>query len=396
MFEECCPVILRKGQRIQGAKATYEILRVVHTGGIATIYYARVIDQDRWVAVKVPAQDQDPSVESRRAKRVAREGVTLRMVEHPGIVKLIEELEHGGTPVLVEEFVLGGRMLETFSGKPATPQEACQIICRLIEAVGALHQRGIIHRDICPKNIIMDPERGPVLVDFNICLYEHHDNCNRAGTEFWSAPEHLDRAFDVPEASCKSDVYSLAAVFRFLLTGREPDRYYRSQRDVKSVRSELFSLRVPSEMIDILCRALSFQPSARPSLGDMKRAICRKAVEPARLPTILIEGKAIELGSLTEIGREHRCSTCVDKMMVYVKDPFPYVEKHHVRLTKTRKGEVEMIVLPGKNTVAIRRRAAQSFQLAEPNVSITLYDGDIVALAYNRQKGPYKTFTVMR
>lgn len=392
---------LHRGQRIQSGKESYEISRRLHTGGIAETYLAQVVGKDQWVAVKIPAQDNDPRVEARHGERLAREAIILRMIKHKCVVELHDNFDLNGIPILVEEYVLGGRMLETYIGNPANLHEACIIMRCLIDAVETLHQRGIIHRDLSPKNIIMESKRGPVIVDFNICLFSD-ERCNRAGTEFWSAPEHLDLTFDTPVASFKSDVYSLASIFLFLLTGQEPDRYYPSDRNLNFVRSKLNSLSLPIEVSNTVCEALSFDPDKRTSLNELREAV---ALSPNRQPIekpkirISLDNRTYEflLNSLRiDIGREHYCRKCEGKNMVYVKDPFPYLEKHHIRLIGNEGGEVIMEVLPGKNSVAISRNNGRSFHQIKSGVSAKLNDMDIVVLAYSERRGPYKTLSLRK
>jgi len=383
----------RKGQCVPGSRGLYEIRGFVREGGTACVYLGCNLDDGSSVAIKVPAESEKSDIPLRRSDRLIREGAILRKVRHKAIVRLIEQIDLSGNPCLVEEYVLGGRMLETFLGKPALVPEALRVISQLADGVGLLHSNNIINRDIHPKNTIMEPERGPVIVDFNTSLYVG-ERCNRAGTQFFSAPEHLDSQYDPPAAFFASDVYSLGAVLLFLLTGTEPDQYCRNEQDLDSVRSQLRRAETPARIREAIVTSLSPDPVKRPTLQRLKDIATGESSEMVAVAEIKIDGKAVVIRSLTEIGRQHRCSQCEGKEMIYVEDPFPYLEKHHIRLVPEKGRNLSMKVLPTRNSVAVSHDGGTAFERVDATTHVSLGRGDVVALAHNQKKGPYKTFVV--
>jgi serine/threonine protein kinase len=146
----------------------YEVVRQLGQGGFGLTYLAKDLNLARQVVIKRPnlsfEADRDYDKFLRRFKR---EGQVLAQVQIPNIVRVIEFTEIDGMPCLVMDFVAGETLNDCIRRRGYIPEnEAWQIFQKMASAVEALHQQGIIHCDIHPGNIIVQPNSEPMLIDF--------------------------------------------------------------------------------------------------------------------------------------------------------------------------------------------------------------------------------------
>lgn len=201
--------------RLQGLDG-FERVTFVARGGSATVYRAWSIESERWVAIKL----LDPS-----AHRVAdREAdVLTQLAHHPHVVDIEEVgVTDDGRPYLVEDFV-GGGSLEAQRGAGARfpPSRVIQLGVELAGALAAAHDVGIVHGDVKPSNVLMDPDRSALLCDFGIS--QTQSLAITAGQTFsvtvlYAAPEVLEGA----RASVQADIYSLGLTLYTLAVGEQP------------------------------------------------------------------------------------------------------------------------------------------------------------------------------
>lgn len=186
----------------------------------------RALDRrlNRSVAVKVlpPELSHDPAVRT----RFAREAHTSAQLSHPNIVPIHDVGERDGIVFLVMSLVTGENLATYLARDPRPPLTvARRIIAEVAEALGYAHQRGVIHRDVKPDNILIDRESGRVLVtDFGIArAVEAGSRLTQTGiavgTPTYMSPEQAtgDRGVDG-----RSDIYALGVVAYQMLTGRVP------------------------------------------------------------------------------------------------------------------------------------------------------------------------------
>ena len=124
---------------------------------MGTVYRAKDPAMDRVVAIKtIIAVALKSEQESEFRERFYREARAAGGLAHPGIVPVFDVGEHEGVPFLVMEFISGRTLAEAIKkGDRLTPERACEIGQRIAEALGYAHQRGVIHRDITPANILL-------------------------------------------------------------------------------------------------------------------------------------------------------------------------------------------------------------------------------------------------
>jgi serine/threonine-protein kinase len=211
---------VRPAQQIPG----YQILNKVGAGAMATVYRARQISLDRIVAIKVLPRRLSEDQEF--VSRFYREGRAAAQLNHNNIVQAIDVGESGGFHYFVMEFVEGCTVYdELASGKVFHEPEAVDIITQIARALHHAHQRGFVHRDVKPKNIMLTTQRVAKLADMGLAremtdLEAAMAEAGRAyGTPYYISPEQIRGQMDIDH---RADVYSLGATFYHMVTGRVP------------------------------------------------------------------------------------------------------------------------------------------------------------------------------
>lgn len=230
----------------------YELLEVIASGGMATVWKARDTRLGRLVALKRqhPAPPGDESVE-----RLGREARAAAALNHPNLITVYDFGTDSTGPYLVMELVDGPTLQDMVGGLDA--DEVVDLGSRLAAALAVIHDAGIVHRDVKPANVIMS-ERGPLLTDFGIATdpdatAEITQPGTVVATPSYAAPEVLDG--DAPTPA--SDVYSLGVVIDELIR-----------------RSGVS----PGPGVDqVIASAVAESPEARPDAARLAEAFTRAA-----------------------------------------------------------------------------------------------------------------------
>jgi tetratricopeptide (TPR) repeat protein/predicted Ser/Thr protein kinase len=213
----------------------YEIVRVVGEGGMGVVYEARQENPARTVALKVIR----PGLASGHVvRRFHYEAAMLGRLQHPGIACIYEagtaEIEAEQGPAtrrsfFAMEFVHGEPLNAHASDRKLSIRERLQIVARICDAVQHAHQKGVIHRDLKPKNILVDASGQPKILDFGIAravdasartaTWETHAG-QLIGTLPYMSPEQV--VGDPAEIDTRSDVYALGVILYELLSGEPP------------------------------------------------------------------------------------------------------------------------------------------------------------------------------
>ncbi len=211
---------VRPAQQIPG----YQILNKIGAGAMATVYRAKQLSLDRIVAIKVLPRRMSEDEEF--VDRFYREGKAAAKLNHNNIVQAIDVAEAGGFHYFVMEFVEGCTVYdEVAGGKRFGEQEALGVIIQITEALRHAHERGLMHRDVKPKNIMLTPDRVAKLADMGLAR-EMTDveaamaEAGRAyGTPYYISPEQVRGQVDIDH---RADIYSLGATLYHMVTGRVP------------------------------------------------------------------------------------------------------------------------------------------------------------------------------
>jgi WD40 repeat protein/tRNA A-37 threonylcarbamoyl transferase component Bud32 len=198
----------------------YEILCELGRGGMAVVYKARQAQLERVTALKMILSGAHAS--AAELARLRAEAKAIACLQHPNIVQIYEVGEHGGLPYLALEFCAGGSLDRKLRGRPLPPPEAAELVEVVARAVQAAHEKGVIHRDLKPGNILLTADGTPKITDFG--LAKRLDSAVTAsgsflGTPSYMAPEQVKGAGTIGPPA---DVYALGAVLYECLTGRPP------------------------------------------------------------------------------------------------------------------------------------------------------------------------------
>jgi hypothetical protein len=197
----------------------YRVVDRIGAGGMGTVYRVTHRATGAVAAAKVLHASSSSPVARDRFRNEARIHMALR---HPRIATVYEYMEVGDAPCLIMEFVDGETLEERIRRQPLTVQEALRYFASLVDAVGYVHQRGVIHRDLKTNNVKLD-ERGSLkLLDFGIAMGadtpRFTSTGNVVGTLIALSPEQLRTG----RADVRSDIWALGAILYEMLTGRSP------------------------------------------------------------------------------------------------------------------------------------------------------------------------------
>jgi eukaryotic-like serine/threonine-protein kinase len=209
----------------------YSILRVLGEGGMGTVFEAEQENPRRSVALKV-IRASVLSPESLR--RFSHESQVLGRLQHPGIAQIYEagtvQDERGSdVPFFAMEFVAGVPLTEHAARKHLGTRERLDLVARICDAVSHAHQKGVIHRDLKPGNILVDDSGQPKILDFGVARATNSDIQQTTlqtdvgqliGTVPYMSPEQV--AGDPSALDTRSDVYALGVIAYELLVGRLP------------------------------------------------------------------------------------------------------------------------------------------------------------------------------
>src|SRR5215204_384665 len=247
----------------------YEPGDLLGGGGMAEVYLAHDQVLGRDVALKI-LRGQYANEEG-FVERFRREAKNAAALNHPNVVQVYDQGSTGdGTYYIAMEYVPGVTLAERLKREgPLEPGEAAGVAARVAEALAVAHERGIIHRDIKPQNVLLTASGGAKVADFGIARAASAETVTETslilGTASYMSPEQVRGERVGPQ----SDLYSLGVVLYEMLTGRLPheasdpiatamkhlERPAPHPRDANPV--------VPEELDALVVRLLSKDPEER-------------------------------------------------------------------------------------------------------------------------------------
>src|SRR5206468_6627818 len=195
-----------------GELGDYELLEEIGRGGQGVVFRARQKSLNRIVAVKVIGLGQWAT--PAHLKRFRLEAEAAASLDHPCIVPIYEIGERDGSCYFSMKLVEGGPLNEVAGRGQMSPHQGAEIIARLARTLHYAHQRGVLHRDIKPGNILIDAKGDPHLTDFGLArLVETERTVTRTtealGTPSYMAPEQENG--NSPQLTSGADEYGLRA-----------------------------------------------------------------------------------------------------------------------------------------------------------------------------------------
>lgn len=265
----------------------FELIRELGKGAQGIVYLAKDLKLNRQVAVKTLLH------KNKDGDQIINEARNVSALEHPNIIPLYEIGTHEQRPFLVYPYVQG-KTLRAYmdKNKKLTVIESTKIISAVLDGLIHAHEKGIIHRDLNPSNILLDENDNPRIMDFGISTFAGHNTSDTdiVGTIQYMAPEQLNSSPTGPW----SDVFSVGVMLFEMLTGHS---LFSAKNSMVSIYKILNDNILPpssrNKVIDkdldlIVLKALSKNKETRyQSAADMKEALDHYTNEETGVTTVV-------------------------------------------------------------------------------------------------------------
>ena len=281
---------LSNGTFLQGTK--YKILSNISQGNFGITYLAEQSSLERKVCIKefffqgycerkdeqrVTVTSTGREVTESFKRKFKKEALRLSQFNHPDIVKVIDIFDENDTVYMVMDFIEGETLQQLIEKRgKLSEKEAIAFIIPICDALDKVHQKGLLHLDIKPSNIIIEKlTNNPVLIDFGISKYieqsgqESNTTTPIALTKGYAPLEQYGQ--DIKKLTVATDVYSVAATLYKLVTGiTPPEPSVIIQEGIKSPQD--FNNSLTKDLSNIIMKALSFRIEQRPqSIKELKK-----------------------------------------------------------------------------------------------------------------------------
>ncbi|MEM7230998.1 MAG: protein kinase [Planctomycetota bacterium] len=281
----------------------FQILSMLGRGSFGTVYLGLDSELDRQVAIKVPRVGIFLS--SNDERRFLREARSSALLRHPGIVGILEIGDESGVPYIVSEFIEGRTLADVIrNGELQDFSQIAELVAQVADAISAAHEKGIVHRDIKPGNILVDRQDVPHVSDFGLAWVDGDDVSMTAdgqvlGTPAYMSPEQA--AGTTSRVGPHSDVYALGVLLYELLTRERPFKGAKTAVVERVLHDEpraprLIDTRVPRELETICLKAMEKEPvrryaSAEELALDLRRFLRGEPIRAVRPGTFYRVGK---------------------------------------------------------------------------------------------------------
>ncbi len=258
----------------------YEVLEMIGRGGMGAVYKARQPALNRTVAIKIlpPGAASDAEF----AERFRREAAAMAALDHPNIVTLHDFGEREGCFFFVMEYVEGVDLAQRLASGSLTTDEALVLVPQICDALQYSHDRGIVHRDIKPGNILIGRSGKVKIADFGLAKlvgagvdeFALTRTSASLGTPRYMAPEQMGTA---PSADHRADVYALGVVLYEMLTGEVPAGSFEPPSQRVAGLADYFDA--------IVLRAMDADPGKRfEQISELKSGLLEAGEMGRKLP----------------------------------------------------------------------------------------------------------------
>ena len=249
----------------------FERMRESTSGTMSTFYKVRDLKTGAILGLKVVDDAKAAPVEARyKSLGKQTEGEIGKQISGPNIVQIKEwGTATTGDPFIVQEFIEGSLLHSLISAKKQfTPAERLDLVLQAATAIAAVHDAGFVHRDICPRNFILQPDGRLVLIDFGLTVPDKPaflQPGNRVGTPNYMAPEVVRRR----QADKRLDIFSFGITAYEICTGQSPWPKGSSGKAAMAHDTPPNDIRegwpeIPSPLATAIMACLSAEPDRRP------------------------------------------------------------------------------------------------------------------------------------
>jgi eukaryotic-like serine/threonine-protein kinase len=294
-----------------GPGGRYRLVRRIATGGMGEVWQADDTVLGRRVALKMLVEEL--AADDRATRRFVREARATARLAHPNVARVYDFGRGGGPPFLVMELLEGETLAARLASGPLPPAEAARVAAAVADALEAAHERGIVHRDVKPSNVVLTPGGEVKVLDFGIAAAADETH-STTGSGLYATVAYVspERVAGEP-ATPASDVYSLGAVLYELLCGRppfpgsSPALVARAHLHDQPVPVRQLAPWVPARLAEACEAAMAKDPARRPSSAASLAIRLRAA--SAAAPGAVPEGgpaATVRVGAGGPVWRRHR------------------------------------------------------------------------------------------
>ncbi len=274
----------------------YEIESEIARGGMGVVYRARQLSLNRTVALKMILSGH--IADKQQVQRFKLEAEAVANLDHPGIVPIYDIGEHNGQHYFCMKLIEGKTLGELAGKLQRDRSQSIDLVAQVSDAVHHAHQRGILHRDLKPGNILVEASGQPIVMDFGLARNTARDQDLTqtgaiVGTPGFMSPEQA--AGD--SVTTATDIYSLGAILYQLVCGRPPHQGESVMKTVLSVmhdeppRPTSLDSHIPTDLELIILKCLNKVPNQRYSSAaalatDLRAHLANEPVS-VRSPSIL-------------------------------------------------------------------------------------------------------------
>jgi eukaryotic-like serine/threonine-protein kinase len=275
-----------RGDRVVAGR--YALTDVLGQGGMGTVWLATDRVLERKVALKEVTFSVELSDEERRIlrERTMREARAAARLDHPCVTRVYDVVEEGGKPWLVMEHISSRSLQEILENEgPLSPAAVATIGLDLLAALDAAHDAGIVHRDVKPSNVLVDPHGHACLTDFGIATTTGDSSLTTQGALIGSPSYMAPERANGEEPRPPVDLWSLGATLYAAVEGRPPFDKGEPMATLLSVVSEPPAPMLRAGPLEPVLRGLlTKDPAQRSTTSQAARQLSALHSSPA-LPT---------------------------------------------------------------------------------------------------------------